>query len=528
MAVRFTAYDGAYTIGGNKFVLEADGATLLLDFGLSYSTQGLYYEELLRPRTSRGIVDPLIMGILPPLELSGGRQLYRTDLYPPDRADNLVSWIRRQPAYRCLDDVDGLLLSHAHNDHTGSVSYLDPAIPILCSTMTAFTAKAIQDTGLSSMDQEVCYWIPRGETDGGLGMVRGADAITRPFCVIEDLLASRQAKDFWSNLCTSRELVCAPMGSVDNFSKLRVRGYPVDHSIFGATAFAIETSMGWVVYTGDLRRHGRRGHLTDEFVAAASDLHPVALICEGTNVRDGSTHLEGVRCREEDVFQSALAVVENEKGIVFADFGPRNIDRLLIFLEIASRTSRQLVITPKDAYLLEAMHCVDPEAPDMGTDSRLLLYADVKSRPSLWEKALRDRHSSRMVDATELSTRPGDYIVCFSFFDINDLPDFQLEGGSYIYSSSEAHSEEQAIDIRRLRNWLVRFGLRFVGDQDNGEHHLHASGHASPTDLAHIIRTIRPRVLIPIHTEFPQFFAETFSHEMQVSIPKIGVPIQLG
>ena len=35
-----------------------------------------------------------------------------------------------EPLYRTLDHVDGVLLSHAHVDHTGSVSFLRPDIPL--------------------------------------------------------------------------------------------------------------------------------------------------------------------------------------------------------------------------------------------------------------------------------------------------------------------------------------------------------------------------------------------------------------
>lgn len=60
----------------------------------------------------------------------------------------------------------------------------------------------------------------------------------------------------------------------------------VDHSIPGAYGFIIYTSAGPVVYTGDIRLHGARPEMTQEFVSEAKAAKPVALICEGTRITD--------------------------------------------------------------------------------------------------------------------------------------------------------------------------------------------------------------------------------------------------
>lgn len=91
-----------------------------------------------------------------------------------------------------------------------------------------------------------------------------------------------------------------------------------------------------------------------------------------------------------------------------------------------------------------------------------------------------------------------------------------------------ANTEEQVIDLRRLRNWLDHFGMKFVGDPEGGEEGLHASGHASGPDLLKLVRGIRPRVLIPIHTLDPGYFAAHLEGEgIEVHIPKLGEEICL-
>src|SRR5256885_15357157 len=131
---------------------------------------------------------------------------------------------------------------------------------------------------------------------------------------------------------------------VDRAGNLPVRYFPVDHSIYGSAAIAIETSAGWVVYTGDLRRHGKNKASTDAFVQAAKALNPIALICEGTNID------RGPGATEEDTFVSCLQAVQAaEREFVVADFGPRNAERRPALLEIPRPTRRRAGVRGQDA-----------------------------------------------------------------------------------------------------------------------------------------------------------------------------------
>ena len=64
------------------------------------------------------------------------------------------------------------------------------------------------------------------------------------------------------------------------------------------------------------------------------------------------------------VFSKKLAencrrAAEIAKGLIIADFTARNFERLETFQEIAKQVGRSLVITPKDAYLLNALKKAD-------------------------------------------------------------------------------------------------------------------------------------------------------------------------
>lgn len=235
---------------------------------------------------------------------------------------------------------------------------------------------------------------------------------------------------------------------------------------------------------------------------------------------------------EREVYENALAAVKAAAGrFVIADFGPRNVERLVSFLEIAQETGRRLALTAKDVLLLEAMHLVDSSVPDPAEDSRVVLYEKPKARIDGWERHVYEYMTGKIVEPEEISGNPGDYILCFSFYDLNHLVDINPPtGGIYIYSSSELYGEEQEFDFCRLRNWVRRFGMTMVGDPEDKESEVryHASGHITGPELEELMRTIDPKYVIPVHTLTPQWFVDRFSREIKAVTPERCVPISIG
>lgn len=536
-----TFYGGVLEIGGNKILLEDGEHRFFLDFGFPYKTHKLFYEEYLKPRAGACLLDPLEMGLLPPLE-----GLYRDDLALPGLWSS-EGRFHQHPLYRKLEEVDGVLLSHAHLDHSGHIAFLKEDIPVFSTAATAFIAKAIQDSGKADFDQQVCYFSPRVQNcPAGLKQVaslsENSEKKQRQF-LIADMKAeslSLNARKFWSSTGgfweksqRQKELLSLPLVSHDGTGS-GLRCFPVDHSIQGGCAWGIETSSGWVIYSGDLRLHGKRARVTEAFIEKAASLHPRALIMEGTNV-DSSSNIS-----EQEVFEKALKAIRASDKLVIADFSPRDMDRLLTFLHIARNTGRKLAILPRDAYLLKTMRLLNKEIPELAEEDSIVIYQKTTAdrSPDLWLRNLYQDYDRKVILARDVASNQDQFILCFSFFDLNELPGIQpLPGSLYVYSSSEAHSEEQEIDFRRMHNWLEHFKMKIAGlpveidgkwQIPENERGLHASGHAYGPDLLRIVQDIGPELLIPVHSEKPELYREKLSNtSIKVLLPSPGGTVQI-
>jgi ribonuclease J len=235
------------------------------------------------------------------------------------------------------------------------------------------------------------------------------------------------------------------------------------------------------------------------------------------------------------VYENGLKAIADANGLVIADFSPRDVDRLLTFLTIARETNRKLAILPKDAYLLKTMRLLEPEIPDITHDNNIVIYLDTiaAKNPDYWMRNICKDYDNKTVVAGDVHRAQDEFVVCFSFWDLNELPSIQPRPGSlYVFSSSEPHDEEQEIDFRRLHTWLDYFKFKGFGlpvEKDRkweipeAERGLHASGHASGPDLLEIARKINPEILIPVHSEHPEYYVDNLAGtSIAVKLPEPG------
>ena len=444
--MKITVYGGVGEIGGNKVLLEDRNGRVWLDMGLPFNFGAEYYVNFLGPRDRFWLRDYFAFDLVPRIRgLYSEKSLAKTDF----------QYVK--------PEFSGILLSHAHYDHSNMLSYVDPGIPVYLGEGTKTILDAWADTSPTASLGEHAY---------------------KTF---------RSGRKF----------------RLDGIEAVPIH---VDHSIPAAYGYVLHAPSATVVYTGDVRRHGPHAEMTTEFIETARESRPDVLISEGTRVDPTDKRIPYT---ENDVKVKSITEVRKAKGkLAVVTFYPRDVDRMRTFYEVAQETGRDYVLSAKAAYLLRALENDGHiKVPRVKKDAGLLVYFR-KLVKKTWEDPLKADLGGRAVDSEYVRKHQGDLVLQLDFTHFTELIDIQPKRGSiFIHSKSEPF-EEDDIEEEVKQHWLQHFGLE--------EHQLHASGHLSRKELEVMVKEIGARKIIPIHTEQPQMFKEFAGN---VIMPEVGKPI---
>jgi ribonuclease J len=353
-------------------------------------------------------------------------------------------------------EIDAVFLSHAHFDHVTHIQFLDPAIPVFMGVGTKLLMESMEET---------------------------------------------------SSFCKYGDHECNKFRTGHKFKvdSIAVEPIHVDHSIPAAYGFIIHTSEGPVVYTGDLRMHGPRKDLTEEFMEKAKESEPIALICEGTRMVEREKRKN---FSESQVKQMSNDIVSSTNKMVFAMRYSRDLDRFRTFYKVARKNNRKIVVSPKTAHLLCKL--LDDEHLDLPNplkDENILVYYKRKKSGAFDEKDYRvweRKFMDKMVTHEFVRKNQSKLIMDLDFYQFAELIDIKPKPGSqFIHSMSEPFSEEDLED-EVMHNWIDHFKMQF--------HQLHASGHLNKDQLVNLINYIQPRRVFPVHTENQQLFKDYFNN----------------
>ncbi len=516
--MKITCYGGVGEIGGNKILVEFPSGKVLLDFGISYLRKGRFYEEYLAPRTNAQLHDYLQLGILPRID-----GLYRGDALTPWGDPGLLG--RSAPLWQSelesAEDyqkvhgeppVDALFITHGHDDHFALIAFLGH-VPIYCSPQTEVLLRASMDVGnYNGCEKDVLRISRRVLRTMQKGFVPGAPQIGPGG---EEL---RQVNTFEPD----RHL------ALPENPAITVRPMSVSHSVPGAVAYLIEADGKTVVYTGDIRFHGRWRFNPLEHLG---DLRPDVLLIEGTRITEEERDDE-VRVREE-----LVQAIRQAPGLAMIDFRWKDVERYETVKEATEAAGRELVVFPRLAYLLQKLGYdleAEPRVHVYLERTRGLLYSPAdyvqhKYRAGYrvnWSKEEQDfTHLQQGLTALDLQKEPDRYVLQLDYWRFNNLLDIRPPRGSrYIRASTEPFNEEMELSQERLIQWLKHFDLN--PEQGHQPIQIHASGHASGPELLQFARAIQPKTVVPIHTEHPEIFVEKLRGFCRVTVPREGEALE--
>lgn len=416
--MKLTIHRGSHEIGGNCIEIATDHSRIILDIGMPLFNQDRepYDTGALRRQTTDQLRQS---GVLP--DVPG---LFDTSNSHPD----------------------AILLSHAHEDHTGLLGHSNPDIQIYASV------------GTSKM------------------MMAGAKFAGQPA-----LPRERQ-----------REI---HVGQPVLIGDITVTAFAVDHSIYGALAFLIEANGKSVLYSGDLRMHGRKPGMHRSLVEAVQDRNVDVLLMEGTHI--GHTDHRG--STEYELEDEIVRHVQSAPGLVLASFSPQHVDRLVGFYRATVKAGRIFV---PDAYTAFVMHLIASETsiPKPECSEHIRVFFPTFFREAFEKKRL-ERFFTLMspagIEIEEIRLNPSRYVMQFrpSMLE-SDFGGTLPAGTRCLYSRWSGYLDRP--------DWQTTQAALSHVEGDLIE--THTSGHIYASDIADLVEQINAKLVMPVHTFEPERF----------------------
>ena len=361
-------------------------------------------------------------------------------------------------------DVRAIVLSHVHQDHTGLAGFAHPDIPVFATE------------GTWALTDALAPFVP-----------------SRVPIVNRQTLHRKRPK---------------------NFGDLKVTAIPVDHSAPDAAALYVEGGGRRLLYTGDLRAHGKKGYLYEDLIKSYAGRIDTLLV-EGTTVgRPGQS------CRTEMELEADFeSLFCGQKSLTLVFCSGQNLDRIVVIYRAAKKKGKTLVMDLYTAYTLHKLGCLSKSVPQWHWPGIKLIEWPYQ------EKRLRDAGHGDFVDAT----KAGRSWTSRSAMKAMGRGTVLLMRSNRMMTSLEAGLGDMANAVqvvwsmwdgywatdKHVRPFCERHGIEPV--------RIHTSGHASWDDLKRLIEGLKPEAVVPIHTEYAHIFN---SHFPNVLRPRDGESFQ--
>jgi ribonuclease J len=260
--------------------------------------------------------------------------------------------------------------------------------------------------------------------------------------------------------------------------KMKVKTFPVTHSIPDAMGVAVETKHGDVVITGDIKLVHEGGKVVIEERASWEKVglnNNLVLLCDSTNA-----DREGFSASEEKVYETLEAIIRAATGRLVIGTFASQFDRLINIIKTCEATGKKVLM----------------EGRSIKTNIDIAITAK-----------LLEVQPHTFINAGDMSDYPNDKIVILStgaqgeefaalmrmatdkhkFVTLN-------ERDTVVLSSSIIPGNE--IAVQKLKDNIYRKNVKVINYKGS---HVHSSGHGNAGELVWVHQAVKPRFLVPVH-----------------------------
>jgi ribonuclease J len=420
--MKFKIHRGTKEIDGSCVEVWTSTTRILLDFGMPLvNKEGSEFDfNKFKSLTTSELIE---LGVLPDIK----------GLY--DETDKMI---------------DGVIISHAHQDHYGLLHYIHKDVK---HYLGEATHKIIELNNLFT-PQEIH---------------------------IENVYYFEKEKAF-------------------QIGDISITPYWADHSAFDAYSFLVEAEGKSLFYSGDFRSHGRKAKAFKWFLHNAPQ-HVDYLLLEGTTISRDSKPFKTETEIENDFVE--IFQVQNKINLIYTS--GQNIDRIVSIFRACIKTNKILVV---DVYVATVLKTLSDFAkipyPSKEFKNLKVMFAHYTNKRLTKEgnEKILYQFKSFKITKEEIGNQACNLVMLVRPSMQKDLEHIKgIEGGNFIYSMWEGYFDKS--DIKPFINYLSNRNFTI--------HKIHTSGHADTQTLKQMVEAIKPKNIVPIHTFSGSEYARIFS-----------------
>ncbi len=267
-------------------------------------------------------------------------------------------------------------------------------------------------------------------------------------------------------------------GETFTVGTMRIKTFPVTHSIPDAMGLSFETPHGNVVITGDIRLTHENGEVVREeresWEKVGQD-NNLVMLCDSTNA-----DREGFSTPESFVFEALENIIKDAQGRLIIGTFASQFERLIHVIKMCEKYGKFVV----------------PEGRSIKTHIDIALQAKMlEVKPGV------------IISATEMQDHPSDRIVVLAtgaqgeeFAALMRMATDKhkyitlTERDTIVLSSSVIPGNE--IAVQKLKDNIYRKNVRIINYKSSA---VHSSGHGNAGELNWVRQQVKPKFLIPVH-----------------------------
>ena len=259
---------------------------------------------------------------------------------------------------------------------------------------------------------------------------------------------------------------------------MKVKTFPVTHSIPDAMGVAIETKWGDVVITGDIKLVHEGGKVVVEERASWEKVglnNNLVLLCDSTNA-----DREGFSASESLVYETLDTIIRAATGRLIIGTFASQFDRLISIIKTCEETGKKVVMEGRSI----------KTNIDIAIAAKLL---EVKPHTFINAGDIGDYPSDKIV-VLSTGAQGEEFAALMRMATDKHKQIILTERDTVVLSSSIIPGNE--IAVQKLKDNIYRKNVRVINYKGS---HVHSSGHGNAGELVWVHQAVKPKFLVPVH-----------------------------